>query len=216
MLNIFKIFKPSYTANNMQKNIIYSEKNNVSYIHKILSWCLPLNSCKSFNLFTNNENISNINIFNKTEDYQIAYTEAGPLKSEIMYEETILNKVSNYDENYDNIDNTYMLNIYRNIDDFNDINDINFSSEKLIINKKIRDREAILNLFDKSLHFYDNKKLMLNLSDNNEKNFSKNNSFSKKKIYDKNKKLIFLDDKKVYINNPKYRKTYIFEEHDFF
>ena len=182
MQQISVIFKPSYIWSNiffkMQKNMMYSKKISINSIYKILSSCLPLNSCKSFNLFTT---------FNKNDKNNYEY---------------------NYDlENYDNIDNTYILNIYRDID----FDDDYFSPESLFIDKKIRDREAIIDLSDKSLRFYDNKKLTLNLYDKKymgEKKFNKNNTFSKK--------IVSLNNRKVNISNSKYQKTYIFEKPEFF
>jgi hypothetical protein len=193
MQNISVIFKPSYIWSNiffnMQKNIMYSQKITVKSVYKILSSCFLLKSYKSFNFFANNENKNNINVSNN------------------------INKVSEYDENYDDIDNTYILNIYRNIDD---INDIYFSSESLFIDKKIRDREAIIDLSDKSLRFCNNKNFTLNLCDNNEKNLIKNNSFSKKIVYDKNKKIVSINNRKINVNKSKYIKPYIFENPEFF
>ena len=173
----------------IHKNIVNLEKKENISLYKILSSCFSLKSYKSLSLFSIfNENKNSNNNLNKSFNCDYKYDN------------------DNYYDNYDDMDNTYILNIYRDIDD----------NENLIIDKKTRDKHAITNLSDITLRIYDDKKLTLNLCENNENSTHKNYRSAKNIIHNEYKKLISINNLKVYSNKPKNRKIFIFEKPEFF
>jgi hypothetical protein len=182
------------------------KKKNFS-VYNILSKCLPFNSCKSLSFFSffnkNNNGYNNSNIQNNTGKNMMS--------NNISYD------ISNYD--YDSIDNTYILEIYNDIYDVDDFD--NYCYQNLIIDKKTRDREAIINLNDEKLRFFDDKKFTLNLCDNDRNiKFSKNiNCVKNKKFTNKffiNRKSVSLNTVKVNKNKSKNNVNFISEKQIFF
>jgi hypothetical protein len=180
-------FNPLYILNKVcfkiHKNNIDLEKSDNISLYKMLSSCFSLKSYKSLTLFS---------IFNEHKNSN-----------------TNGNKSFNYDyynDSYDDIDNTYILNIYRDIDE----------NENLIIDKKTRYKHAITDLSDTTLRIYDDKKLTLNLCENNEYRTHKNYRSSKNISHNEYRKSVSINNLKIYANKPKNRKIFIFEKPEFF
>lgn len=213
MQNIcLNFFNPSFVWSNiclkLQKHRCGLRKKKNFSVYNILSKCLPFNSCKSLSFFSffnkNNNGYNNSNIQNNTGKNMMS--------NNISYD------ISNYD--YDSIDNTYILEIYNDIYDVDNFDD-DYYYQNLIIDKKTRDREAIINLNDEKLRFFDDKKFTLNLCENDRNiKFSKNiNCVKNKKFTNKffiNRKSVSLNTVKVNKNNSNHNVNFISEKKNFF